>query len=104
MIWAHSREDLEGHEDALPWAPLSDDGFVFPHVDWPVLTVHPMHLIDDDCQVVFELWQAYAGGLAPGPLPEPDRGVDRQAACVMDAFRILSAMDAHLRRKDKVDR
>ena len=77
---------------------MEGDAWTFPEIGIPRLTVHPMHLVDDDVMQLIELWRAWQGGLGGAGLLPDQGGVNDQAAWIMAAFNILSAAERSLSR------
>ena len=102
----HPADWLEGHEFTPDNpAPLPKEGEVskgflieaLGYTEDEPLRVHPVHLVDDECRLLWRLYQEYrGGGFGGGPLPEPG-GSLHQAAKTMDAFDLMAKVEADLR-------
>lgn len=91
----------------MPWR--------YPEIGWPVLDIHPIHLLSPEDFVMLHLWQARRGpgptmialaGMGviqapspPGPLPFAG-GLADQPAWVLEAFQVMDAAAAALRRRE----
>jgi hypothetical protein len=79
---------------------MAGDSWSFPEYGWPVLRVHPVHLLDADDLAVVELWRAWRGegGGIGGALPFAG-GAGDQPAALMAAFQAMEALAWELRPK-----
>lgn len=73
---------------------------MLPALGYPAaapLRVHPMHLVDAECQAVWRLYQEWrGGGMAAGALPFRG-GTAEQPAALMAAFAILAETEQMLK-------
>lgn len=95
-VYAIRPDDFAGGELFTPEAPLVDDCWTLEEVGWPELTVHPLHIVDDEDLQLVRLWRQHDHG--HGPLPSAGGSLD-QSSSLMACFDILDAVETALIKK-----
>lgn len=102
LIWGVFRDHFTGGEGYTPDQPMQGDCWTFPEQGWPVLRVHPVHLLDDDDLACVEIWRAWRGdGAGNGRLLPFAGGSAQQPAALMSALRHMDAAFAEMIPKAK---
>lgn len=68
-------------------------------IDGEPYRVNPHHLVPQGLLELLPIWRLWQGGaMAPGHLPDSGGTLD-QAACMIDAFRVMDRAEARLKKE-----
>lgn len=87
--------DYDVYREYTPDRPAPKDLW---EIDGEFYRVNPTHLVSRGMRDLVSIWRLYqGGGMAPGHLPDGGGTLD-QAAPMMDAFRVMDAAEARLKK------
>ena len=96
----HKGEFSDGQQFTADNPAPEDEGWTLPQFEL-TSRIHPIHLIDAEAWLAWDLFGEYrGGGMGGGHLPEAGGSLD-QAACTMASFSILAGAVEILRPKGR---